>query len=128
VAAAEPASVMRRLKETFEYLVYSCLHDVAYGVSEGDMTAEAGEQADLVREILGNPLKPTPFEPAWRTDTVLALARRIYRTEDFTAMPILADALQDAGCDTPEILNHCREPGHTHVRGCWVLDHILGRE
>ena len=66
------------------------------------------------------------FEPAWRTSTVLALARQMYDTRDFAAMPILADALQDAGCDSDDILAHCREPG-THVRGCWAVDLVLGK-
>ncbi len=44
----------------------------------------------------------------------------------FDRMPILADALQDAGCDNLNILNHCRQPGE-HVRGCWVVDLLTGR-
>jgi hypothetical protein len=68
------------------------------------------------------------FDPAWRTDTVLALARQMYESRDFSAMPILADALQDAGCDCDDILSHCREAHATHVRGCWVVDLVLGKE
>jgi hypothetical protein len=60
------------------------------------------------------------INPAWLTSTVLALARQMYDSRDFSAMPILADALQDAGCDNEDILKHCRGPG-PHVRGCWVL-------
>jgi hypothetical protein len=51
----------------------------------------------------------------------------MYESREFGAMPILADALQDAGCNNDAILNHCREPGE-HVRGCWVVDLVLGRE
>jgi len=51
----------------------------------------------------------------------------MYEAREFSAMPILADALQDAGCDNEDVLSHCREPG-THVRGCWVVDLLLGRE
>ena len=51
----------------------------------------------------------------------------MYESREFGAMPILADALQDAGCDTPDILNHCRGPG-PHMRGCWVVDLVLGEE
>ena len=51
----------------------------------------------------------------------------MYESRDFAAMPILADTLQVAGCDNPDILNHCRGPG-PHVRGCWVVDLVLGRE
>lgn len=62
----------------------------------------------------------------WLTSTVLVLAESIYTVRDFSAMPILADALQDAGCDNEDVLNHCRNPGQ-HVRGCWVIDLLLGK-
>jgi hypothetical protein len=51
----------------------------------------------------------------------------MYDSEQFGAMPILADALQDAGCDNAKVLAHCRDPKATHVRGCWVLDTVLGK-
>ncbi|AWM42440.1 hypothetical protein C1280_29445 [Gemmata obscuriglobus] len=78
-------------------------------------------------EVAGNPFQPSHFVPAWRTDTVTALAKQMYETRDFAAMPILADALQDAGCDSDALLRHCRGEG-THVRGCWALDLVLGLE
>ena len=84
-------------------------------------------QPFLLREILGNPFRPVPFSPSWRTDTVLALASQMYKSREFSAMPILGDALQDAGCDAADVLNHCRGPG-PHVRGCWVVDRVLGKE
>jgi hypothetical protein len=68
------------------------------------------------------------FDPAWRTDTAVALARQMYESRDFGAMPILADALQDAGCEDENILNHCRDLAQVHVRGCWVVDLVLGIE
>jgi hypothetical protein len=74
----------------------------------------------------GNPLRFVTFSPLWRTDTAVALAHRMYESYDFSAMPILADALQDAGCDNDDILNHCRcESPHDH--GCWVCDLVLGK-
>ena len=76
-----------------------------------------GELAGIVREVLGNPFRPATFSPSWRTSTTVALAFQMYESRDFSAMPILADALQDAGCDNDDILNHCRGPG-AHVRGC----------
>ncbi|MBN9121295.1 MAG: hypothetical protein J0I06_19445 [Planctomycetes bacterium] len=76
-------------------------------------------------EVVGNPFRPVDFS-AWRTDTVTALARQMYESREFGAMPILADALQDAGCDRDDVLNHCRGVG-PHVRGCWVVDGVLGR-
>jgi hypothetical protein len=81
----------------------------------------------LHRCIFGNPFRPVSF-PSWRTDTALSLARRMYDSHDFGAMPILADALQDAGCENEDILSHCRDVSTTHVRGCWVVDLVLGKE
>jgi hypothetical protein len=81
----------------------------------------------IVREIFGNPFRPVKFDAAWRTDTAVALAEQMYESRDFGAMPILADALQDAGCEDEQLLGHCRGPG-PHVRGCWVVDLVLGKE
>jgi hypothetical protein len=78
-----------------------------------------------IREIFPNPFAPPRFDPAWRTSTVVALARGIYDERAFDRLPILADALQDAGCDNDDLLAHCRGPG-PHVRGCWALDLCLG--
>ena len=88
---------------------------------------EEWAQTQLLRDIFGNPFRPVAFSPSWRTDTALSLARQMYESRDFSAMPILADALQDAGCDIEDILSHCRGPG-PHVRGCWVVDLVLGKE
>ncbi|MDY3556283.1 hypothetical protein R5W24_005446 [Gemmata sp. JC717] len=51
----------------------------------------------------------------------------MYESRDFSAMPILADALQDAGCEDGAVLDHCRDPHGVHVRGCWVVDLVLGK-
>jgi hypothetical protein len=69
---------------------------------------------------------PITPNPSWLTSTVIALAQQMYDSQDFTAMPILADALQDASCDNPQILEHCRGPG-PHVRGCFVVDLCLNK-
>jgi hypothetical protein len=82
--------------------------------------------AHLLRCVAGNPFRPVAFDPEWRTSTAVALAQQMYESRDFSAMPILADALQDAGCDSDDILAHCRGPG-PHVRGCWVVDLVLGK-
>lgn len=89
---------------------------------------ESAAQADLARDIFGNPFRPVTFSPEWRTDTALLLARQMYESRDFSAMPILADALQDAGCDSEEVLSHCRDANRPHVRGCWVVDLVLGKK
>ncbi len=80
----------------------------------------------LFHDLFGNPFRPVTFSPSWRTSTLLALAAQMYESRDFGAMPILGDALQDAGCDSADVLDHCRKPG-LHVRGCWVVDLVLGK-
>jgi len=85
------------------------------------------EWGGLVRCIYGpNPFIPQPFAPAWRTEHTIGIVAKMYDDRDFAAMPILADALEEAGCDNADILTHCREPG-VHVRGCWVVDLVLGK-
>jgi hypothetical protein len=79
----------------------------------------------LVRDI-SNLFHTDTLDPSWLTSTVLALATGIYEEKAFDRMPILADALQDAGCDNDDILSHCRQPG-VHVKGCWVVDLILSK-
>jgi hypothetical protein len=86
------------------------------------------QPVSLVHEVFGNPFRTVKFKKAWRTDTALSLARQMYESRDFGAMPILADALQDAGCDNDDVLNHCRDPKQVHVRGCWVVDLVLGKK
>jgi hypothetical protein len=83
-------------------------------------------RAAMIIDIFGNPFRPVSFSSEWRTSTALALARQMYDSRDFSVMPILADALQDAGCDNEDILDHCRGPS-PHVRGCWVVALVLGK-
>ena len=89
--------------------------------------------ARVLREVVGNPFTPPRFDPAWRTATVVALARGIFEERAWDRLPILADALLDADCDEEPVLRHLRgtevgskEPP-VHVRGCWVIELILGR-
>jgi hypothetical protein len=91
-------------------------------------TREKVAQAALLRDIFGNPFRPVAFDPAWRTIDVMLLAQGIYEERAFDRMPILADALQDAGCEHDDILGHLRDPHAAHVRGCWALDLVLGKE
>ncbi len=90
-------------------------------VSERPMVARA-----LVLCILANPFRPIALDPSWLTSNVLSLAQGIYHERAFDRLPILADALQDAGCENPEILAHCRSES-PHARGCWVVDLLLGK-
>jgi hypothetical protein len=86
--------------------------------------------ADLLRDIIGNPFEPVSLAPAWlawNDGTVRKLAEAVYQERRFGDLPVVADALEDAGCTDRDILNHLRGPG-PHVRGCWVVDLLLGRE
>ena len=121
-------------------LARCCLwQDAAYGspyyywmeiqevLSERHGGDEAAARADLLRDVCGIAFrKHRKAKRGWRTETVLALARQMYATRDFSVMPILADALQDAGCGDEQILSHCRDRKQVHARGCWVVDLILG--
>jgi hypothetical protein len=84
----------------------------------------------LLREVLGNPWRRPVVAPAWLAwngGAVPKLAATIYDEHAFERLPILADALEDAGCDNDDLLTHLRSPG-PHFRGCWALDLILGKE
>lgn len=81
---------------------------------------------DMIRCIFGYRSNLQPFSRKWRTSTTIALAAAIYTDRAFDRLPILADALQEAGCEDAAILDHCRGPG-PHVRGCWVVDLVLGK-
>jgi hypothetical protein len=82
--------------------------------------------ADLLRECFGNPYRSLYLDSSWLTPNVLRLAQAIYDERTFERMPALADALEEAGCFDSDKLSHCRGPG-PHVRGCWLLDIILGK-
>jgi hypothetical protein len=83
--------------------------------------------SDTIRDIFGNPFRPIAFDPRWLTADVVGVARGIYEDRAFDRMAILTDALINAGCDSDDVLSHCRNGG-PHVRGCWVVDRILEKE
>lgn len=87
-------------------------------------TVEFAAQADLLRCVAGTPFAPVTFDVNWRTETVTQLVRGIVAERAFDRLPILADALEEAGCDHPDVLAHCRTPG-PHALGCWVLSGSL---
>jgi hypothetical protein len=84
----------------------------------------AASDWELAQDVIGPPARPCVYSN-WRTPTVVSIARRVRDTLDFSGIPILADALQEAGCDDPQILAHCRGRG-PHTCNCWVLDEVLG--
>jgi hypothetical protein len=95
--------------------------------SEEWTRSEQCARARVLRGIVGNPWRPAELEREWLTSTVTLIAKQMYEAREFSAMPILADALQDAGCDNDAVLTHCRDTSATHVRGCWVVDLVLGK-
>jgi hypothetical protein len=105
----------------------------AVKVHEGEQkwSVEMQAQASLIRDLFGPvPFRPTRFDPcwlAWHDGLLVSMARQMYDSRDFTDMLILADALEEAGCSDQDILGHCRSGGE-HVRGCWVIDLLLGKE
>ena len=119
-ARCTPSDAFYAARHAGEFAEYG-KKGVAYDVTQAALAA-------LARDILG-PLdfRPVCVDPNWLTPTVTALARQVYESRDFSPMPILADALQDSGCDNEDVLGHCRGPG-PHARGCWVVDQLLGNE
>jgi hypothetical protein len=86
------------------------------------------QNAHFLRHIMGPlPFRPVTIDRSCLTPTVEKLANTIYRERTFHHLPFLADALEDAGCNNQDILDHCRQAGE-HARGCWCLDLILGKE
>jgi hypothetical protein len=98
----------------------------ARGVARAE---ELHAQAGLAHDIFGNLFRRFTIHPAWLSwhgGLLVSMARRMYDSRDFADMPVLADALEEAGCNDADILSHCRSGGE-HVRGCWVVDLLLGK-
>jgi hypothetical protein len=96
--------------------------------SELRKEAERAAQAAILREIFGDlPFQRPAVDPSWLTPNVVTMAQNIYAEKGFDPMPVLGDALEDAGCNDAGILVHCRR-AEGHVRGCWVVDLLLGKE
>lgn len=88
--------------------------------------AQRKSQCRLLRDVFGNLFRPSSVGSAWKSTNVVGLAEVIYDDRAFDRMPVLGDALEDAGCTNAEMLEHCRS-GTEHVRGCWVVDRILDK-
>jgi hypothetical protein len=108
-----PDAVIRHLLHNFE--------------GWGDRRDLARQVAGIMRDIVGNPFRPIVIKAEWLTPPVVSLAQQTYDSRSFSALPILADALEDAGCSEAAILDHCRGPG-PHVLGCFAVDLILGKQ
>jgi hypothetical protein len=100
---------------------------IANNALHGSLPDELFAQAKLVREIFGDHVRKISVDSAWLTASVVKLARKIYDERAFDEIPRLAEELEKLGCANQELLDHCRGPG-PHVRGCWVVDLVLGKE
>jgi hypothetical protein len=103
---------------------------IAAGAAEEVGAQEQPAQASLLRCIFGSlPFRPVPLDPAWlawQDGTIWKLAAAVYDDRAFDRLPVLADALEEAGCTDDDMLKHCRGPG-PHARGCFVVDALLGK-
>jgi hypothetical protein len=119
--AAHAPLYLERVGQAASYAVRCLKHNVR--------ATERAAQAALLRDIFGDPFRPVDIDAGcrvWNGSTVVRLAQAIYDERAFDRLPILADALEDAGCTAPEVFSHCRGGGE-HARGCWVIDLLLGK-
>ncbi|HYT91785.1 MAG TPA: hypothetical protein VEL76_23930 [Gemmataceae bacterium] len=87
---------------------------------------ERTRHRSLLRDVI-HPFRTGPLDATHLPATVTAIAGTIYEERRFEELPILADALEEAGCENPDLLAHCRAAGE-HVRGCWAVDWLLGKQ
>jgi len=102
-------------------------HAAEEAAFQAGQSQERQIQVAFLRCLFGNPFRPVTVDPPWLSSNVHSIAQGIYENRAFDRLPILADALEDAGCTNAEILNHCRQPGE-HARGCWILDLLLDKK
>ncbi|HEV3260068.1 MAG TPA: hypothetical protein VG013_24640 [Gemmataceae bacterium] len=130
-AAAESASqdAGRATQATQAAVERAGIESAAEGqdIKQAARVVGAAARAELLRDIFGNPFRTATVNTSWLTASVTALAQAIYEDRAFHWLPDLADALEEAGCTHPDVLAHCRQSGE-HVRGCWVIDVLLGNE
>lgn len=125
--AASSLRMMVTMRETS--FAAGVVANLARTARQPDIEREGHVQKLLLRCIIGSPFLTASTEGtwiSWNDGTIPKIAQAIYLERCFGDMPILADALEDAGCTDATILDHLRGPG-PHVRGCWVLDLILGK-
>ncbi|HEY7330951.1 MAG TPA: hypothetical protein VH592_25160 [Gemmataceae bacterium] len=132
---AESAGKHRGIKVAWDAVNHEIVTGESKGLDWNNVISEWAEerkaQCDCLRDIYGPlPFRAVTVDPSWLTwndGTVVKLVQAIYDDRAFDRLPILADALEESGCDNADILTHCRGPG-PHVRGCWAVGLILGKE
>jgi hypothetical protein len=126
-ATAVPLGDVAPAAEAFVFWVES---NVSSDEVEAEVYREHAAMCKALRDLVGNPFRPVALDPgwlSWQDSTVVKVAQSIYEEHAFDRLPILADALEEAGCNEQRILAHCREEVD-HVRGCWVVDLVLAKE
>ncbi len=131
-AWAVVGSISERVSLTTAHAAWNITWQSAYGAAFGadyytEGFIQGAERCAMMRHIIGNPFRSPIIESGWLTTSVIEMTEAIYSERAFDRLPLLADALEDAGCTDADILAHCRSPG-PHVRGCWVVDLLTGRQ
>jgi hypothetical protein len=106
-----------------------CLVFLGSPVAHALLATQQEDELALIRDVFGNPFRPVGIDPAWlawNDGAIRKLAEGIYRERALSRLPVLADALEEAGCSEADVLGHLREPG-PHTRGCYALDALLGK-
>jgi hypothetical protein len=136
-ATPSPQVEIRRARAAVAAAYYSINYQARLAAQQSaDYASCAAEKASrerkqqcVVLRDLFNPFHCVCLDPAWlkwNSNAIPCMAQAIYDERAYNRLPILADALEEAGCDDPDLLNHCRQPGE-HLRGCWVIDLLLGK-
>jgi hypothetical protein len=123
--AAAAAAGAATLEDALRVADYAGAAVLAESGEASAWRATQRRQCDVLRCLLPSPFRPLTLEPKVKTPGVVALARGLYEDRRFEELPVLGDALEEAGCTNEQLLSHCRWQG-THARGCWALDSILG--
>jgi hypothetical protein len=110
------------------YRIVSCVRRVSAEEAEAERAEEIRlhrRGVEILRDVIGPQVVVEPYVLAWKGGTIPKLARAIHDERRWEDMVILADALEEAGCNDEELLNHCRKQGMVHVRGCWAIRALL---
>jgi hypothetical protein len=124
-----PSDEVRLQRDAAAAVCYAVLPNELWGAAAYFWQLKPSEKqhhSNIIRDIFGNPFRFVAVQPAWLTPGVVSLAQTIYDDRAFDRMPILGDAIEETGCDNIDILDHCRSKS-AHVRGCWVVDALLGK-
>ncbi len=124
-----PSNEVRFQRDSAAAVCYAVLPNELWGAAAYFWELKPSEKephSNIIRDVFGNPFRVVTVQPAWLTPNVVSIAQTIYDDRAFDSMPILGAAIEEAGCDNTDFINHCRSQTE-HVRGCWVVDALLGK-